>query len=261
MLQRCLILLALLCLVPPATAGQVCADLPAAASADPAQSAALTGRVRETLENGPHKLVLLGRVGFDVARFGLRYTHLGVAWRDHPRGRWTVLHLLNRCGTSRSELSMNSLAEFFAAPLHAYEALLITPGPVFQTRLQENFFSGMAQQLHEREYSMIASPFSIRYQNSNQWLLEVVASTLAPMGQVVSREGAQEWLKGAGYQADEVAISDSERFNARMFNSLLRFNDHSAEETGAGRFQVVTVESVLRFLKTRDPRLTDSVIR
>jgi hypothetical protein len=42
--------------------------------------------------------VLIGRVGSDLSEHGLRYSHAGYAWRDNPKGRWLVTHLLNRCG-------------------------------------------------------------------------------------------------------------------------------------------------------------------
>lgn len=46
----------------------------------------------------------VARVGTDLSKQGLVYSHVGFALRDHADERWTVLHLLNECGTDRSSL-------------------------------------------------------------------------------------------------------------------------------------------------------------
>ena len=58
--------------------------------------------------------------------------------------------------------------------------LVAVPSPDAQLRLLKTFFSPLAPTLHERAYSMISQPFSVMYQSSNQWVLEVSAAAFAP---------------------------------------------------------------------------------
>ncbi|MDH4134971.1 MAG: DUF2145 domain-containing protein, partial [Gammaproteobacteria bacterium] len=138
----------------PVSAGQGCAEKSASAEGS-ARSAQLSAQVLEALENKQLSLALVARVGVDLSEFGLRYSHVGIAWRDHPRGRWFTFHLLNRCGTGESELIEQSLDDFFKVELHSYQALIVAPSFPMQLRLQKAFFSPLARQLHEHEYNMI----------------------------------------------------------------------------------------------------------
>ncbi|GKT25427.1 DUF2145 domain-containing protein [Acidovorax sp. SUPP3334] len=45
------------------------------------------------------QVVVLARAGQDLSRHGLRYSHLGWAYRT-PQGPWRVVHKLNECGTA-----------------------------------------------------------------------------------------------------------------------------------------------------------------
>jgi hypothetical protein len=244
----------------PARSGQACAEKPATAEGS-AKSARLSTQVREMLDGQKHSFALVARAGVDLSEFGLRHSHVGVAWRDHPRGRWYTFHLLNRCGTSQSELIEQSLEDFYNVEQHDYEALIAAPSFPMQIRLQKAFFSPIAQTLHEREYNMIAHPFSTKYQNSNQWVLEVMASALAPVGHVGSRLSAQEWLKDNGFAPSVIPIGAGKRAGARLFSPHVRFSDHTDEEWQAQRYSVVSVDSVIAFIKARDKGLAEARIR
>ena len=243
-----------------ALAGQACAEKPATVEGS-AKSAQLTSQVRNLLESQQHSFVLVARSGVDLSEFGLRHSHVGVAWRDHPRGRWFTFHLLNRCGTGQSELIEQDLEDFYNVELHDYVALVAAPSFPMQIRLQKAFFSPIATALHEREYNMIAHPFSTKYQNSNQWVLEVMASALAPDGQVNSRASAQAWLRSNGFDPSLIPIPPGRRAGARLFSPHVRFSDHTDEEWQAGRYAVVSVDSVLSFIKSRDSGLVETSLR
>ena len=260
LLAACLFPLLLACAALPALAGQACAEKPATPEGS-AKSAQLSTQARELLDRQQLSFALVARSGVDLSEFGLHHSHVGVAWRDHPRGRWYTFHLLNRCGTGQSELIEQSLEDFYNVELHDYEALISAPSFPMQIRLQKAFFSPLAQQLHEREYNMIAHPYSTKYQNSNQWVLEVIASALAPAGYVSSRLSAQDWLKHNGYTPSVIPIAAGKRAGARLFSPHVRFSDHTDEEWQAARYSVVSVDSVLNFVKARDPGLVESRLR
>lgn len=239
-----------------AGAGQTCGEKPPTPEGS-ARSARLSAQVLEALEQRQLSFALIARVGVDLSEFGLRYSHVGVAWRDHPKGRWFTFHLLNRCGTGQSELLEQSLEDFFNVQLHSYQALVIAPTFPVQVRMQRAFFSPLARQLHEPEYNMIAHPFSVRYQNSNQWVLEVMSTALAPAGSLESRQAVQDWLRERDYQPGIIPISLPRRAGARLFSPHVRFSDHSSEEFSAGRYAVVSVDSVRAFLRAQNPGLSE----
>jgi len=240
----------------PVSAGQSCGEKTATAEGS-ARSAQLSAQVLDALEQRQLSFALVARVGVDLSEFGLRYSHVGVAWRDHPRGRWFTFHLLNRCGTGQSELIEQSLDDFFKVELHSYQALIVAPSFPMQLKLQKAFFSPLARQLHEQEYNMISHPFSIKYQNSNQWVLEVMSTALAPPGTISSRQTAQDWLRDKGYTPSIIPISLGKRVGARVFSPHVHFTDHSSEEFSAGRYSVVSVDSVLAFLKAQSQGVTE----
>ena len=143
------------------------------------------------------------------------------------------------------------LGNFFLDDLHAHEALILIPPPELQQRLATLLQAGSVLKLHAPQYNMVAHPFSTRYQNSNQWVLETLAAALAPAGSVDSRASAQAWLKDAGFAPTTLAISTLERLGARVSRANIAFDDHPPERRFAGRIDTVSVESVAGFLLRR----------
>jgi hypothetical protein len=185
----------------------------------------------------------------------------GVVWRDHPHGRWTVIQELNQCATDRSYLFDDGLGNFFLDNPFAYEALLVIPSPDLQQKLAEILVGPVPDQLHEPAYSMIANPWDTRYQNSNQWLLEVLTAAFADRNEIGTRTQAQRWLQLNGYQPSFLHLSALQRLGAKLFSANVQFDDHSLADRIAGKYQVVTVESVMQFLHHLDPQVTESVVR
>lgn len=243
--------LATLWLAAPAWAGRSCQErIPDAQEVQKALD--LAYRTRARLEASGAEVALVARVGRDLSRHGLRYSHIAFALRDHPRGRWLLTHLLNHCGTASSALYDEGLGNFFLDDVHEHEALIVVPSPALQQRLAAVLRSTLPRELHTPSYSLIAHPYSSRHQNSNQWLLEVLAAAVAPAGTVTGRVSAQRWLADSGYTAAEIRISPAQRIGARLFAANVRFDDRSDDELLNGTYRVVSVESVVAFLVSAD---------
>ncbi len=245
LLFPCLLLLAC-----HAQAGRSCSEAPPAPEAV-RKGLDLALKTRSTLDASTAQTALIARVGKDLSRYGLRYSHLAIAWRDHPRGNWFVVHELNACGTATSDLYDEGLGNFFLDDLHAHEALLLIPPRELQQRLAALLRTNSVQKLHAPNYNMVAYPFSTRYQNSNQWVLETLTAAMAPSGSVDSREGAQAWLRTAGFAPTTLAIGAAERLGARVARANIAFDDHPSERRFAGRIDTVSVESVAGFMLRR----------
>ena len=240
----------LLTIVRPAHAGQACSD----AQPTPEHLRAglnLALKSREALEASGAQVAMIARVGQDLSRYGLRYSHLAWAWRDHPKGRWFVVHELNACGTAGSELYDEGLGNFFLTDLIAYDALIVIPPPEAQARLTQQLARERALAMHQPRYNMVAYTWGTKYQNSNQWGLETLAAALAPEGAVNDRAGAQAWLKQNGFAPTTLQLSTFTRLGGRVFRANVAFDDHPDERRFAGRIDTTTVESVTRFLESK----------
>lgn len=245
-----------------AQAGQDCGERAAPTPQALAQGLALGERVRDQLEQSGASAALVARVGLNLGEFGQRYTHMGVAVRDHVRRRWQVLHLFNPCGKAESEISVQPLEQFYEVDLFAYEALVVTPSYALQAAMREVFMNpATTRALHKPAYNMIAHPFNTRFQNSNQWILEMLALTLDRSGGIRDRTAAQAWLQRAGFEPGTIRISNLRRTGARLFSAHVSFADHTQEEYEKQTYQVITVDSIVRFLAGQDAGLTQSNVR
>ena len=214
----------------------------------------LAERTRNALEQSGAKVALVARAGQDLSRYRLRYSHMGYALRDHPQGRWLVIHQLNQCGTAESGIFVEGLGNFFLDDMFAYETAILVPGEETQQRLVSVLEGAKSVKFHGLPYNMLSYAYSPRYQNSNQWALELFAAAAGRDLGIETRAAAQAWLKAAGYQPITVQIDAVTRLGARMFKANVAFDDHPFERRMAGKIDTVTVESVYRFIEQRDPQ-------
>jgi hypothetical protein len=244
---------AALMLAGAAHAGQPCRDEPLGA-AEVVRSMELARKSVEALDKSGAGVALIARAGQDLSRYGIRYSHLGIVVRDHPAGRWTVVHELNACGEASSALYNEGVGNFFLTDLYRYEARILVPGPEPQARLAALMAGRTPRRLHEPHYNMLSYVYSTRYQNSNQWVLELLAAAAAAPGQVETRAEAQAWLKRAQYAPGTVEIPATVRLGARMFRANVAFDDHPFDRRMAGHIDTVTADALLRFVQGRDPQ-------
>ncbi|MBX3609447.1 MAG: DUF2145 domain-containing protein [Hydrogenophaga sp.] len=192
------------------------------------------------------RVVLLARAGQDLSRYGLRYSHLGWAWKTDD-GPWRVLHKLNDCGTAVGAIHRQGLGEFFLDDLWRHEASWVVPTPAVQAPLLAILSQPeRALAMHTRDYNMVAYPWSTRYQQSNQWGIEVLAAALEPG--IRDREQAQAWLRFKGYQPTTLRLGPLTRLGARVGSAHIAFDDHPNAQRFSDRIDTVTVDSVWRWL-------------
>ncbi|GAB3392623.1 DUF2145 domain-containing protein [Massilia agri] len=235
-----------------ARAGQPCENKPLAPH-EIVLSMDLAQRTVAALDASGAQVALVARAGQDLSKYGLRYSHMGIVVRDHPAGRWTVVHALNDCGTAVSGLYNEGMGNFFLTDLYRLEAQLVIPGPEAQAKLARLVATRTPLRLHEPRYNMLSYVYSTQYQNSNQWVLETIAAALAPSGQVETRAEAQSWLRSRGFQPPTVDIPAAVRLGARMFRANVAFDDHPFDRRMAGKIDTVTTDAVVRLMRMVDP--------
>lgn len=198
-------------------------------------------------------VVMLARGGQDLSRFGLTYSHLAFAMRDR-QGNWRVTHELNHCKSDRSDLYREGLVNFVGESVLRADVLALVPRADVQARLEEMLIGADAgaRKLHESRYNLVAYPLSTEYQNSNQWVLEVLVASSMPNPQPApSRKQVQARLREMGYRPSKLHIKLHERLAARFGIDNATTVDHPASERLSGDYSVVTVDSVVDFMRAQ----------
>lgn len=205
----------------------------------------LAQRTAATLDASGAQVVVLARAGQDLSKYGLAWSHLGLAYKDGPR--WRVVHKLNGCGSARADVYRQGLGEFFLDDLYQYQAGIVVPDPTLQARLLPVLRDNtQALRLHTGAYSMVAYPWAQRYQQSNQWAIETLAMAQAP--EATTRERAQAWLKFSGYEPTTLRLGAFTRLGARATAANIAFDDHPNEKRFSDHIETVTVDSVFAWL-------------
>jgi hypothetical protein len=229
----------------PAQAGRTCEERPLTV-AEISQGMELASKTLTALEASGAQVVLIARAGQDLSKYGLRYSHMGFAYRDQGT-TWRVVHKLNQCGTRDAELFRQGLGEFFLDRPFRYEAAFLIPSLEIQTQLlallKENRSIAI---MHERRYNMLAYPWSTVYQQSNQWLIETLAGATAG---VDSRVKAQAWLQLKDYQPTVLRIDALSRMGANITRANIAFDDHPNAKRFSGRIETVTADSVFEWMR------------
>ena len=233
----------------PAQAGRGCEQRQPSADAV-ARSLALAERTAKRLDASGARVVVLARAGQDLSVHGLRYSHLGLAYRDGEAAGapWRVVHKLNHCGSARATLYRQGLGDFFLDDLWRHEAAFVVLDPALQSSLLALVVDNRrVASLDEPAYSIVAYPWSARYQQSNQWAIETLA--LADEPSATSRERAQAWLRLKDYRPTVLRIPALQRLGTRVGTANVAFDDHPNQKRFANRIETVTVDSVFDWLQ------------
>jgi hypothetical protein len=199
----------------------------------------------EHAKNGT-KVVVLARAGQDLSKYGLRYSHLGLAYKAAD-GQWLVAHKLNTCGTAEASLYRQGLGEFFLDDLFRYEAAWSVPTREAQDKLYATLVDkARITALHTKPYSMVSYVWAQKYQQSNQWAIETLAAAMD--SNIRNRQQAQAWLQFKGYEPTTLKIGPLTRLGGRVTAANVAFDDHPNEKRFSDRIESVTVDSVFAWL-------------
>ena len=243
MIRRAFAVALLFLVASPALAGSACEERPLTPRAL-AEASRLGVALYRVLEDSGANLAILGRAGANLGDHGLAFSHAGLAVRE--QGRWSVVHLLNRCASERSALYDEGLVNFFLDTPHRYEVVVGLPTAELTASLRRALAAGLARRLHEPRYNMIAHPRSLEFQNSNQWLLELMVAALA--GGLDSRAAVQAHPLMGSFQPDIIHVGLGERIGGGLFRANITFLDHPFADRARGEYRTVTVRSVFRWL-------------
>jgi len=202
------------------------------------------------------EVLIIARSGQNLSKYGLNYSHLGFLVRSGDN--WQVIHLLNGCNTNTSNLYQEGLVNFIADTADNNYGLKIG---VLNSELQKELKKLLekpaivAHLLHQKRYSAIAYPFKTDLQNSNGWVLEVLAVAIAKTSAnttLTNRKEVLNWLKHNEFSPTILHAGIIKRLGAKMFVPNIATQDHPFKERLTGNYSLVTVESVFDFLSKKD---------
>ena len=233
----------------PAVAGRACVDSPLDVDGV-RRSMDLAMRTAERLDETGARVVVLARSGQDLRKYGLHWSHMAFAYREDDasgQARWRVVHKLNECGAPVGDLYRQGLGDFFLDRMFRYEAAIVVLSPEAQAKLLPVLRDDQRVfQWNTRAYNMVAYPWSTRYQQSNQWVLETLAGAMD--GHAATRRQAQAWLRLRDYRPTTLRLGPLERLGAEVTKANIAFDDHPNEKRFGDRIETATVDSALAWL-------------
>lgn len=252
-MKRLLAIAALAFATAAAHAGRPCEEKPPT-TREIEQGLNLAQAAARQLDASGAQVVLLARAGQDLSKYGLQWSHLGFVYKDTSQqpapngGVWRVMHKLNHCGTDYAALYRQGLGEFFLDRPHRYDAAFVVLKPGLQQALLPVLTDNTrVARMNERRYSMVAYAFGTTYQQSNQWVLETLASAATPG--INNRHDAQVWLKVQGYQPTDLHLSTLTRLGGRLTQANIAFDDHPSARRFTSHIDTVTVDSMFAWLQ------------
>ena len=261
-LARCLAACAALALAGAAHAGT---SLASARFCDRAQELTATEQdrllrfaavVREELAATEGSVALISRSGLDLARFGIRYSHAALAWR-HDDGAWSARQLYYACDEGRPRIFDQGTAGFAMGtdnPALGYIALVKLPAETTPPLRRALLDPVRVQQLLAGRYSANAYAYSLKYQNCNQWVVELLAAAWGDLaGGSDLRARAQDWLRTAPYAPAPVDVGARWLMLGSLFVPLVHMADHPPEAIRSMQLAVSLPASLEAFARQRLP--------
>lgn len=218
----------------------------------------LAAVVKRELEASGQAVALISRSGLDLSRLGIRYSHAGISLKASQNTPWSVRQLYFACDEGRSRLYDQGLGGFLFGtddPTLGYVSIVLLPAGEAAALESAALDKALALRLLTGAYSANAYAWGLRYQNCNQWVIELLAAALGGTadGRGVSREDAQRWLAEQGYAPPPVEVGSHALMFAGAFVPWLRMDDHPEEDVLAMRFRTTLPATVESFIRSRLP--------
>jgi len=212
---------------------------------------------RRELEGSGDAVALVSRSGIDLRRFRLRYSHAGVSLRASSNAPWSVRQLYFACDERRPRLYDEGLAGFVFGtddPRAGYLSIVWLPRDAANRLESAVLDNARALRLLAADYSANAYPFSVRYQNCNQWLLEMLAAAWGELPDDERlREHAQAWLSAQRYEPASIEVGSHAVMFAGQFVPWIHLDDHPEADRYALRLRTSVPGSIEAFVHARYP--------
>lgn len=196
------------------------------------------------------KVFLIGRMGQNLDQYRLKYSH--GAFLAKNNGNWEVFHELNDCSSDKSNIFNEGVLNFFLDDLYQYDSIIISFDNNINTTLKEVLFDKKSlKEAHNPHYNLLAYPFNSKYQNSNGWLLEIIARAMAKNNkkEINTHEDFISFIKELHYEPAILQIGMFKRLGGRMFKANIAFDDQPFNDRMAGNIRTYTFDGLFEFIK------------
>ena len=230
--------------------------------------------IKAELEKSGQRLALISRAGLDLGRFGVRYSHAGFTLKHSPDTPWAIRQLYYACDEKQPHIFDQGMLGFLLGmnePGLGYISVVLLPEAEAAELERAALDKQQALQLLGATYSANAYPYSLQYQNCNQWVVEVLAAARggllegppgggagpAGAGQggtpPALRERAQGWLKQQGYIPSVIDVGWRPLMWATAFVPWLNNDDHPAADQAQAIYRVSMPAAIENFVRTQVP--------
>jgi hypothetical protein len=218
------------------------------------------GIIKAELENSGQSLALISRSGMDLSRFGIRYSHAGISLKASPNTPWSVRQLYYACDEQKPRIYDEGISGFLLGTddsFIGYVSIVFLP-PAEAAELERMALDNrQVLQLLSTTYSANAYPFSVRYQNCNQWVTELLAAAWGHLDEAENlRAQAQSWLKDNGYLPSVFDVGSRPLMWLGAFIPWLHGDDHPPEDIDQKIYRVSMPASIEAFVRVTVPGAT-----
>jgi hypothetical protein len=210
--------------------------------------------VKAELDAAGGEAAIVARSGLALDRFGVRYSHAGIALRrgDTP---WAVRQLYYACDEQRPRLYDQGMAGFVmgsSAPESGRVAIVLLPRDADAALARTAADTPRALQLLGARYSANAYAFGEAFQNCNQWVAELLALAWGAPDGAGTRASAQRWLQAEGYRPHVFALSPLWMWLGLVV-PWVHHADHPAHDVAGGIYRVSMPDAIETFVHERVP--------
>lgn len=215
------------------------------------------GIIKAELEKSGHSVALIARSGLDLSRLGARYSHAGVSLKVSPNGAWSVRQLYYACDEQKPRIFDQGMSGFLLGtdnPYIGYVSVVLLPANEAARLERVALDDHRALRLLGSAYSANAYAFSARYQNCNQWMLEMLAVAWGDLADTDElRLEAQQWLRDKRYLPTAFEIGFRPLMWLAAFIPWLHNDDHPADDIGRKIYRVSMPGSIESFVQDTVP--------
>lgn len=217
----------------------------------PEQIVKFAKKVERTLGATGARVAIIARMGRPASELpeGMHFTHVALAVYseitaangEKMRG-YAIHNLYQQDGQPDvSDLVQDYPVDFFAG-VATLESGLIIPSPELQARLLNVISSPTYKQLHQRDYSVFANPYSLGRQNCTEFVLDVVNAAIYQTSDIsVIKVNTKAY-----FVAQPVKVSPFKLMLGSMFSAEVSTADHLGQPVTA------TFERIADYLQKYD---------
>ncbi len=218
------------------------------------------GIVKSELDKSSQGVALIARSGLDLSWLGARYSHAGISLKDSPNGAWSVRQLYFACDEQKPRIFDQGMSGFLLGtdnPHTGYVSLVLLPASEAASLARAALDNRRAVQLLGLAYSANAYAFSTRFQNCNQWMLEMLAAAWGDLADADDlRSEAQRWLKDKRYVPTAFEIGFRPLIWLTAFIPWLHNDDHPDIDISSNIYRVSMPASIESFVRETVPGAT-----